>query len=506
MAKKLAHKQQQREVKRRKERAERQRQLRHQTQRNTALERWNPADLENWEIERPPIPNRPKPDPDEQALRPTIQKFAYQKRFAADFEQAMELYFGKGAGKKRVLSLEEADTANFQEWFFHDYVTATGERIIDLLEAEVGPTLPPTQQQILHDWISSNRQRLLEVQEVTPGVGEIVKDLLNGEVFRVNDISFSYGAKQWNIALARTLLTQGRWHFTGAGNLIPPLYKQQVVEPVQALWQVYQQQNPQATVDDFYRDRSLDVRNVVAESQRQPLYDVYVTNEGHPLIDAVAEYRIHDRYAVLDLLDEAEEFNDAGPEEDDPEAEHYNWLARGRSSVPSVSPMPDRALILKSEWTLGPGQPTFLSLGDVTVEAKRLKLSCLSRQRLSAGRALLEQLLGDLITHQRDHFSEMKLNQGEGRASQRTSLPAKPLSLVEKRMQKELFVQQAEAWLDNPIPKLGNLSPRQAVKTPAGRAEVAEMLKTMEYLEAERREEGQPYINTRAIRRELGLL
>jgi hypothetical protein len=337
-------------------------------------------------------------------------------------------------------------------------------------------------------------------------VGEVAKDMLNGQLFTLNDISFSYAAKQWNIALARTLLTQGRWHFTGAGRLISPLYKGQVAEPVQALWQTYQEQHPQATLDDFYRDHSLDIHKMVAEGQRQPLYQAYVTNEGHPLIEAVAEYHVHDLDAVLDLLDEAEEFNDAGPEEDDPETEHYNWLQRGRSYVEPLSAMPERALILKSEWTTGPGQPSFLSLGDLTVGPAWLKLECMSRQRLSAGRALLEQLLGDLITHQRDRFTEMKLNQGSRAPRPATNIPAKPLSLIDKKMQKEMFVQQTEEWLNNSIPILGNLSPRQAVKTAEGQAQVEELLKTMEYLEAERRAEGRPYFNTRAIRRELGLL
>jgi len=61
-------------------------------------------------------------------------------------------------------------------------------------------------------------------------------------------------------------------------------------------------------------------------------------------------------------------------------------------------------------------------------------------------------------------------------------------------------------WLETPIPALNDLSPRQAVTTPEGRAKVIQLMKHMEYLEDGRRGSGEPVVMDVAhIRRELGL-
>src|SRR5947207_5629681 len=123
----------------------------------------------------------------EEALRARIQDFTYQRRFKADFDRATELYFGEDSlsahpVRGRTLVADEADIAEFQEWYIHDFVTAEDERIVDLFAREVGPSLPPAQSQMIEDWRRSNRRRLLEIQEVRPGVGETVQDLLSGAV------------------------------------------------------------------------------------------------------------------------------------------------------------------------------------------------------------------------------------------------------------------------------------------------------------------------------------
>jgi hypothetical protein len=73
-------------------------------------------------------------------------------------------------------------------------------------------------------------------------------------------------------------------------------------------------------------------------------------------------------------------------------------------------------------------------------------------------------------------------------------------------LEREMLERTTLEWLDSPAPALNNLSPRQVVNTPEGRAEVLEMLKVAEYLDDNRRATGQPPVMDIArIRRELGL-
>jgi hypothetical protein len=55
------------------------------------------------------------------------------------------------------------------------------------------------------------------------------------------------------------------------------------------------------------------------------------------------------------------------------------------------------------------------------------------------------------------------------------------------------------------IPALGGKTPRQAVKTAAGRLKVSALLRDFENLEAHKRQSGEPYCDVARIRAELGL-
>ncbi|MEP7199008.1 MAG: MbcA/ParS/Xre antitoxin family protein [Chloroflexota bacterium] len=445
-------------------------------------------------------PRRPRNTSEEQPLRDHLLKFAYLPRFKRDSERALNVYFGERLGPGRTLTMDEAEAATFEEWHINDFVTAEHERIIDLFAREVGPSLPPNQLPMLEDWRRTNRMRLMEIQDVTPGVGETAQDLFSGEVYHMNDISMSRAAKRWQVVMARTLLTAGRWHFTGGGRLFTPMEKDTLLDFARNLLDEYRRTHPAASVDDFYRDRSL------ALEQYAPPPPHFITPEGHDYVGATAEYRARDRDEIMRRLDQTEEFNYAGRDARARDSEHYNWLLRGCSFVPEQPDALKKGLTLQSEWTLGPGHPSYRSLGDVVIAPHRLELSCVSRERLLAGKALLADLLGDLIVHQHDRFKDLETMLAEHRDETPRSPTPRVARDVSDALVRKMLDDATRDWLDNPHPSFGNQTPREAMRTPEGRAAVEESLKAIEYLQAEKAEQGEPYMDARAIRRELGLL
>ena len=482
---KSTKKQQRHALKKRKQRAEKRRQLR----KNTGIERESAF---------------PRASSAEQQLRSSIQKFAFQESFSTDFETALGLYFGEEVLQTRAIDLDDPVTADFQEWYFMDYVTAGGSRLIDLFAEQRGPSLPSDQREMLDDWIRTNRLRMLEIQEVTPGVGEVVKDLLSGEILHCFDISMSHAARKWSIVLARTLLTNGRLHFTGSGSIFSPMEKKKLVGVANDLWQNYQAQHPSASLDEFYRDSSLQLRQQAHDLHKSSPEPVYVTPENHPLLRAVAEYKVLNLDQVLAVLDEAEEFVFVGESRSIPYGDHFDWLLRGRSHIPQGPDWPEHAFQMRSEWTAGPGQPSYRSLGDVIVGGSKLELSCLSRERLAAGRSLLEALLPNTLIHRGDVFSEIEMKRDEGE-----DRPVAPrlteIDPAARQVEIELLARQAEQWLETPVPGLDNRTPREAAQTAQGRAQLEEMLKIVEYLEeGNPAMQGTPY-SAEALRRELGM-
>jgi hypothetical protein len=413
----------------------------------------------------------------------------------------MRLYFGEKAFQDSVLTLDEEKIPGFQEWYIHDYVTSEGEHIIDLFADEVGPRLSAAQRRMLDDWRRTNRCRLFEVQAVEPGVGVTVQDLLSGEVFEVNDISASHTLVKWQMFLARPLLTEGRLHFTGSGIPLPPMVKTDLLGFGQELWEKYGAEHPQASLDDFYRDHSLDLYLCAQEIATTPS-PVY-TAEGHPVMAGTARYAVKDPRAVEERLDQAAEFVYAGPAAEDETALAYVWLLRGRSRVPET-PIEGRGLMLRGEWTTGPGEPAYRSLGDVRLWRNRLELGCLSRERLAAGKMLLRRVLSRLIRHQGDEFRDMDTMLASAEPSPPTYKEEIPAEVEEALTRQMLDTQRAE-WLDAPIPALGGKSPREAARDPAMREQLEELLKTLEYVEEQKRREGKPCIDITNLRRELGL-
>ena len=435
----------------------------------------------------------------ERVLRERILEFTYQQRFKADMDRATRLYFGKDALQDGTLVLDEAQIPGFQEWYIHDYVTSEGERIIDLFAGDSGPRLPTAQRQMLDDWRRINRCRLFEVQEVEPGIGVRVEDLLSGEVLQVNDISSSYALIKWQVLLARPLLTEGRLNFTGSMVPLSPLQKPALLDCARGLWKDYQAQHPQASLDDFYRDHSLDLLRCQAEIQNAPPPSAY-TPEGHPIVPCTARYTVTHPQTIEDLLDEAEEFVYAGPADEDETALAYVWLFTGRSHVPEVAVT--KGVIHRTEWMSESGESSYRSLGDVRLWPGKLELLCLSKERLEAGKALLGQVVGRLIRHVSDEYRDLEAMIASAEASP-SSRPVPEIDpAIERRMREALL----EKWLDTPAPKLGGRSPREAARDPAMREAFDEMFKAFEYIEAQKHRDGEPYFDVADVRRKLGYL
>lgn len=482
-------------LKKQKARTEKRRALRTSPAQQADSSPYNPAPL---------LPATPLND--EVALRASIQKFAFQRANVPEIEKALDLYFGEEVSRTNTLAADEPQIAAFQEWYFFDYMPKSGTRLVDQFAQKVGPTLPPTQQAMLHSWIETNLQHLYEVQEVTPGVGEVVKDLLSGEVIHGSDISMSRSVRRWAIVLARTLRTGERWSFTGAGLMFTPDDKHRLVRYITDHWRQYQAEHAEATFDDFYRDHSLELLKFGKQVQQDALHPLYRSAEGHELVNASAIFRVLDYRQVINVLDQAEEFAFAGPSADVRGADYYNWLLRGRSQTPekNIVETDRQALLFRTEWSAGPGAPSFLNLGGLYVKPKLLWLDCLSRERLALGRHLLEDMLEGLIVHQQDTFTAFELQP----ATPASSRPQLPLSLPDpniRQVELELLEREAEKWLNTPLPALDNQSPLEAVQHPDGRAKVEELLKPVEYYQEGGSTLTDSPLDVRNLRRTLGL-
>ena len=121
---------------------------------------------------------------------------------------------------------------------------------------------------------------------------------------------------------------------------------------------------------------------------------------------------------------------------------------------------------------------------------------------------MLSEVLGELIAWRSDsvHRLEEMLELGRGEVAQVGERKADVPLEVAMQLQRQMMDEHGRQWLGTPIPALGGMTPREAVRTAEGRAAVAELLKSMEYVETLRgRVAGQIAYDWRWILDELGL-
>ena len=178
------------------------------------------------------------------------------------------------------------------------------------------------------------------------------------------------------------------------------------------------------------------------------------TPEGDPLLFARALYRHNAlteiRHQLRDALDfDGAEDNDLAPDG----SFQASWLQTEDGAIPPTDPLSRRIL------------------ATVTVTSSALELETLSRQRMVACRKRLEGLLGTRIRHV---GTKTKTPQQVLREppppdeAEPLILPPEAVAELEERMIRQ--------WLDESIPALGGLTPREAAKTAGGRRLLEDLL------------------------------
>jgi hypothetical protein len=199
--------------------------------------------------------------------------------------------------------------------------------------------------------------------------------------------------------------------------------------------------------------------------------------DGEEILFSKAVYRVADHETLTMALRSRPEIFE------DDEGKHYTWL-RGPA-----------------------GEEGRRVLGTMKVEGAEMVFESNSKQRHERGKRLLAELAGPALKHLRDEFTtqrEMKrraLNEPRAAEPVRDEIPPE----VRHKLITEYLEQHAAKWPDMELPALGGQTPRQAVKSAAGRLKVSTLLRDFENAEEHKRRPGEPFYEVARLRAELGL-
>jgi len=154
-------------------------------------------------------------------------------------------------------------------------------------------------------------------------------------------------------------------------------------------------------------------------------------------------------------------------------ASFWNWLSdEGPHKKAPPKKQSTKSLVTRME-------DGALVLGTISLQARRLTLEVNSEARAKRGRALLEQIVSGLVGPPLvEHLDLADLRKARG-----AEPISAPLSLSPEETRdfiKRTLDAHYRQVIEEPIPALGNKSPRTLIKTPKGREMVAAWLKRVE--------------------------
>jgi len=179
------------------------------------------------------------------------------------------------------------------------------------------------------------------------------------------------------------------------------------------------------------------------------------TPEGDDFVFAKATYQHAAPEQIRQVLQRADDFGIDDELQPDP-AGSYNfpWL--------ETTPKRSRPVPI--------GQRV---LAQLTLTPTTLEIDAMSLRRLNACRRRLERLLGDRIRLVGTEVKDME--QAPPRTRGPRPEPEEPF-VPPPEMIAEIEEKMLRQWIDDSIPALGGLTPRQAVRTPEGRQQVLELI------------------------------
>jgi hypothetical protein len=313
---------------------------------------------------------------------------------------------------------------------------------------------------------------LYEVSEVKPGSSFLARDLIRGgEPIMVSEKSATQTLKTWDRIAARIvpirekhILAGGLLPFTmeAADNLIEGLRKAEGKRSRRA----------KLAIDDDT------LRSLAHLFTTAWLFDVLPKAMGRdaPRLhnadgDEVVFHKVRFPLAAKATLKAVAATLDAIPELQKENAGFWNWLG-GRSTGRPQGDGPPNAL----HWNVTMEDGTVV-LGNIELKDRAVLLSVNSAARAAQGVAMLQGVLADLV---RAPLTEIQTID-QVRESPVDAPPPEEIPLeVATGLVHAMLDKQYRAVLDEPVPMLGDRTPRQAARTPAGRERLVTWLKFLE--------------------------
>ena len=232
----------------------------------------------------------------------------------------------------------------FDFWFCFDLKIDDNQPLFQYFIDE-GPILAEGEQSFLN-MAGRSCVRLYEAVKVIPGKSITLKDLINGQVTQVREISGSQSMQRHEILAARIMPVgaSGRPEMDGGLFLFPRMQREQIVNKVKSMYVEFKQGSPGAADPDFYKQMPPIFHQMWLTPFINPIPDM-VTSDGHKMIITQVYFDVTDPNALKAVLDTKKDL------ERETEELKWTWLSKprdGRKGIYGFFRMDGQRLILET--------------------------------------------------------------------------------------------------------------------------------------------------------------
>ncbi|MDC0360718.1 hypothetical protein OAN80_02910 [Alphaproteobacteria bacterium] len=313
---------------------------------------------------------------------------------------------------------------------------------------------------------------LYEVSDIVPGKSLMARDLIRGgELIAVNEGSATKSLKQWDRIAARIVPVMQKNVFAGGVLAFTPSASEALFDGLREMFGKKRARKLPAIADEDLRDVAfIFTLTWLSDTLEQAMGMPELRNrDGDELVFHDVRFPIASRVTQKDI---AKRVN-AIPGMSQENGKFWNWLG----DKPKGKGKGQREQAISFETTMDTGA---LVLGAVELKGRFLHFSTNSAARAEKGAALLRQALGDLARAPLTEIQTVEQMMADRPPSDhREASSDLPPEMAEQAVHQFMDSQYRET-LDQPVGMLGDKTPRQAVKTAAGRRKVADWLKYLE--------------------------
>ncbi len=364
------------------------------------------------------------------ALWDSLDAFAGHPKLLEDREKAWDFFFEECLYGN--CALNEEDKQAFLDWFIMDYPLKKNRRVLHEY-AEAHPP-SPEEERMLRDWCNSPLS-LYRVQEVWPGRGLLMDDLLREGTYELLNATIAMGVEARSLLVTRLLPVGGYYGYAGVLIFIPPFLQKEMLQELDKKLKGFSSRE-------------------VPPHRGHPSWPEFLLEHGYVLFSALRALRLRWENTLSEDFSGIEERNLFAALTtyvlSDPEEVLRRFIA-----VPDLVSVREkrqgRQGVMEYVWEwYGSGSGNELK-GYLQLQSEYLTLQCFSRSNLDAGKFFIQDLAGDLVVSQRDSFINLEENNRLDSSSPEMD-----------EFLHALFINQScREWIHKPLPDFKGKTPFQ---------------------------------------------